>query len=121
MHIFSVAKRCNGRLGMLSRGLQVLIAALQYFLTICSCSQRVIPRSLAVAQGPSASPRHILDIVWLRRHSEGAKLVSFFSPVAIPLLKRKEGEGYDDILDLDVYSEIETNLVTEVSSVRHAA
>jgi hypothetical protein len=47
--------------------------------------------------------------------------VSFFSPVAIPLLKRKEGEGYDDILDLDVYSEIETNLVTEVSSVRHAA
>ena len=47
--------------------------------------------------------------------------MSFFSPVALPLLKSKRGEGYDDILDLDDYPEIETNLVTEVSTVRHAA
>jgi hypothetical protein len=35
--------------------------------------------------------------------------------------KAKRGEGYDDILDLDDYPEIETNLVTEMSTVRHAA
>ena len=56
-------------------------------------SQRVIPRSLAVAQKPNASPRHNLDTVWLRRHSEDDKLVSFFSPVAILRLKSEEGRG----------------------------
>src|SRR6266702_8114789 len=52
----------------------------------CSCSQRVIRyKGLVLVQD-------IFWIVWLRRHSEGVKLVSFFSPVVIPRLQKQRGE-----------------------------
>src|SRR2546430_2413334 len=56
---------------------------LQYMLLLPACDS---------VQRPSASPRHILDTVWLRRHSEDVKLVSFFSPVVIPRLQKQRGE-----------------------------
>ena len=75
MLIFSVAKRCSA----VSRRCRIL----QYMLLLPACDS---------VQRPSASPRHILDTVWLRRHSEGVKLVSFFSPVVIPRLQKQRGE-----------------------------
>jgi hypothetical protein len=48
--------------------------------------------------------------------------VSFFSPVAIPRLKSKEGTGVmTSILDFHDYPEIETDGVAEMSIVRHTA
>jgi len=68
----------------------------------------------------------VQDTIWIQCGFADIAKVSnschSLSPVRDSLAQKlKRGEGYDDILDLDVYSEIETNLVTEVSSLRHAA
>jgi hypothetical protein len=91
MIIFSVAKGCSAARDAVAwpagsyRGASVLPpvhahAPSVWFVAPC------------LVQRPRASPRSNLDTVWLRRHSEGVKLVSFFSPVAIPRLQKQRGE-----------------------------
>src|SRR6266478_2888166 len=71
---------------------------------------------------PSASPRHNLDTVWLRGHSEGFRLVYSSPRSRFRGSKTERGERVmTSILDFHDYPEIETDGVAEMSIVRHTA
>jgi hypothetical protein len=67
-----------------SSGLPARIEELLSFVRQFSCSQSL----LACCKGLVLVQDTFWILVWLRRHSEGVKFMSFLSLVAIPLLKK---------------------------------